>query len=165
MTRTPKISLARPQPYRECVLTFGPDATYVATQPDLPPACVELGDRALLLPNVAACCGGMGVFGLFHLLLVANGLTTIELYRRGRSVGALRSLVDLLLLRCEAHCDKWAMLFGSRGTSTWHKVRILTLPSLPHARGARGWTAIGTHETMGHDHDRTAAARPDVRRT
>ena len=53
-------------------------------------ACVVLGARSLLLLPALMLVLSLGALGFFHLLLLLNGLTTLQFTRRWRARG-LRS--------------------------------------------------------------------------
>ena len=98
-------------------------------------ACVDLGARSLLLLPALMLVLSLGALGLFHVLLLLNGLTTLQFTRRWRARG-LRSLKDLLLRHGETETDKWAQLWGAPNASAARKLRVLLLPTLPHRRKA-----------------------------
>jgi len=77
-------------------------------------ACVALGGRSLLLLPAAMLCGALGCLALLHSLLLANGVTTLELARRWRTRGPAYVL-ELLQLKGDGETDKWAMLLGGGG--------------------------------------------------
>ena len=118
------------RPYRTCVLDYSPDALYSADLPEFPQVCIVLGARATLLLSAAACFICLGMFGLLHALLIANGLTTLHMHKDWRTRG-VASLADLILVRAEPRCDKWAMLWGVPNARSTRVLRVLAIPSLP----------------------------------
>ena len=102
--------------------------------------CVRIHRCLLLLLPSAALCAALSQLALLHLLLLANGVSTVRLAQRWRTKG-LAYLRDLLLMHAEPEegVDKWTLLFGTRDRSAPAKgrlarrARVLLLPSLPEA--------------------------------
>ena len=136
-------------PFRDCVLRqlSLPALGWSPMPPADEAACVALGGRSLLLLPAAMLCGALGCLALLHSLLLANGVTTLQLARRWRTRGPAYVL-ELLQLKGERETDKWAMLFGGGGlgycedgssgggarrpaVSAARRARVLLLPSLP----------------------------------
>ena len=124
-------------PFADCVLRQCniPRLGLTRTPPPDVAACMAMGSRSLLLLPALALSVSLGLLGLVHALLLANGLTTIQFARRWRARG-VRTLRDLLLGRGEPETDKWKLLWGRPAASSTriHCARILLLPSLPERR-------------------------------
>ena len=103
-------------PFRDCVLRqlSLPSLGWAPVPPPDEGACVALGGRSLLLLPAAMLCGALGCLALLHSLLLANGVTTLELARRWRTRGPAYVL-ELLQLKGDGETDKWAMLLGGGG--------------------------------------------------
>ena len=101
---------------------------------------MDLASRSLLLLPAAALCAALSQLALLHLLLLANGVSTVRLAQRWRTKG-LAYLRDLVLMRAEVEVevDKWTLLFGTADGNAPTKgrlarrMRVLLLPSLPEA--------------------------------
>ena len=133
-------------PFRDCVWRQLEVASlgWARVPPSDEAACLELATHSLLLLPSAALCGALSQLALLHLLLLANGVTTVRLAQRWRTKG-FAYLRDLVLLRAEREpeLNKWALLFGSdhlghlgdhgepAGGRLVRRVRVLLLPSLP----------------------------------
>jgi len=124
-------------PFADCVLRQCniPRLGLIRTPPPDVAACMAMGSRSLLLLPALALSVSLGLLGLVHALLLANGLTTIQFARRWRARG-VRTLRDLVLGRGEPETDKWKLLWGRPAASSTriHCARILLLPSLPERR-------------------------------
>ena len=129
-------------PFRDCVwrqLEL-PSLGWARVPPPDEAACIALASRSLLLLPAAALCAALSQLALLHLLLLANGVSTVRLAQRWRTKG-LAYLRDLLLMRAEPEegVDKRTLLFGARDRSAPAKgrlarrARVLLLPSLPEA--------------------------------
>jgi len=131
-------------PFRDCVWRQldVPSLGWARMPPPEEGACIDLASRSLLLLPSAALCGALSQLALLHLLLLANGVSTVRLAQRWRTRG-FAYLRDLALLRAqrevEVEVDKWTLLFGTADGNAPTKgrlarrVRVLLLPSLPEA--------------------------------
>ena len=125
------------RPFVECVLRQCNVAWLgmVRTQPPSVQACISMGSRSLLLLPALMLSMSLVLLGVFHFLLLLNGLTTVQYVRRWRSRG-MRSVHDLLFLHGEPETDKWRLLWGrpvATASLLW-RLRIFLLPSLPERR-------------------------------
>jgi len=127
-------------PFRDCVLTqiTAPRIGWVAFPPPDESLCRSLGARSLLLLPALALHGALWSLVTLHTLLLANGLSVLQLSRIAKRRG-WRVMLDLLRLRLRSEGgDKWALVWGrpSAQVALTSRLRLLALPSLPTPSGS-----------------------------
>jgi len=134
-------------PFADCVLRQSsfPLLGLARTPPPDVAVCTSLGSRKYLLLPAGLLSFSLGLLGLMHLGLLANGLTSVQYLRRARRARAsgadasVRMLKEFLLVQGEAETDKWKLLWGRPAacSTRLHCARILLLPSLPERKAFR----------------------------